>query len=272
MPNRTVLGCTVGAGVLLLFCAAMFSVALLGAAAIVSADGDAAPDAAVADTRWLPADRIRDRIRDSATEPQPTDEVGDAVLGPLNTKALNESKSGGLLRRIFSRGRSTANCQPYAGPVNVARCVPCNAPMLIAPTACVPCGIGRSTNCNCGPNCGCGPNCNCGPYCPGNCRPAIGRKIPEQPALVKRRPGFPNSGWLYPAAIPDFTRAPRGEVKTGGFACANCGRVCVGQDWATDWDSGNPVTFCCRQCWERMTAMERRACFENWSRRQAAGN
>ncbi|MGN6545011.1 MAG: hypothetical protein ACTHK7_08170 [Aureliella sp.] len=84
------------------------------------------------------------------------------------------------------------------------------------------------------------------------------RPVPEQPRVPS-----------YTPRSPDFSRAPRGEVKTGGFACSHCGRITVGDQWATDWIDGEPVTFCCRACWETMSPIERRACFENWTRRQA---
>lgn len=87
-------------------------------------------------------------------------------------------------------------------------------------------------------------------------------KLPEQPPL-----GDDGYGRISPA-IPDFTKSPRGELKTGGYACANCKRATVGDQWATQWtDEGTPISFVCKECWERMSPAERQSAYVNWYRR-----
>jgi hypothetical protein len=74
-----------------------------------------------------------------------------------------------------------------------------------------------------------------------------------------------------PLALPDFGAAPRGQVKTGGYACAGCNRLTVGDAWQTHWTpEGQPVTFVCRSCWEAMNPQQREAAYRTWIARQAA--
>jgi hypothetical protein len=92
------------------------------------------------------------------------------------------------------------------------------------------------------------------------------RKLPEQIPLVDD-----GGEWGRPSrAVPDFDATPRGERKTGGYACANCRRPTVGEDWATQWTpEGTPITYLCRECWEKMTPEQRRTAYLNWYNRAA---
>ncbi len=86
--------------------------------------------------------------------------------------------------------------------------------------------------------------------------------LPEQPPLADD--GLGN----WPAAVPDFTKSPRGERKTGGYACANCRRATVGDQWATQWTAeGTPISFLCRECWDKLTPEQRQSAYVDWFRR-----
>lgn len=90
-------------------------------------------------------------------------------------------------------------------------------------------------------------------------------RLPEQPPLADD--GLGKWPALAPA-VPDFTKSPRGERKTGGYACANCRRPTVGDQWATQWTAeGTPISFLCRECWEKMTPDQRQAAYVAWYRR-----
>jgi hypothetical protein len=91
-------------------------------------------------------------------------------------------------------------------------------------------------------------------------------KLPEQPPLADDNLG--NWSPRLNPAVPDFTKSPRGERKTGGYACANCRRPTVGDQWATQWtDEGTPISFLCRECWEKMTPQQRQTAYVEWYRR-----
>lgn len=94
-------------------------------------------------------------------------------------------------------------------------------------------------------------------------RPAPSKpRLPEQPPLADDRPARVRP------ALPDFTQSPRGERKTGGYACANCKRPTVGDQWATQWtDEGTPISYLCRECWEKMTPEQRQTAYVEWYRR-----
>jgi hypothetical protein len=95
------------------------------------------------------------------------------------------------------------------------------------------------------------------------------RPTPRKPAGLPYQPPLADdqSNRVRPA-VPDFTQSPRGERKTGGYACANCKRPTVGDQWATQWtDEGTPISYLCRECWEKMTPEQRQSAYVEWYRR-----
>lgn len=70
-----------------------------------------------------------------------------------------------------------------------------------------------------------------------------------------------------PATVrpPAAKRDPLTETKTGTYSCTRCKEGKVGTLFHTSWtDEGRPVTYLCRECWEKCTPAERVAHFERW--------
>lgn len=89
-------------------------------------------------------------------------------------------------------------------------------------------------------------------------------RMPEQPLLADD-PSFP--GYRVRPAVPDFEK--RNDRKTGGYACAACGRLTVGDQWATQWTAeGTPISFMCRECWDKASPEQRERAYMHWYRRQ----
>lgn len=86
------------------------------------------------------------------------------------------------------------------------------------------------------------------------------------PRLPEQRPLADDSDYRVRPAVPDFEK--RGDRKTGGYACAACGRITVGDQWATQWtEEGTPISFMCRECWDKSTPEQRQHAYLNWYRR-----
>ena len=88
------------------------------------------------------------------------------------------------------------------------------------------------------------------------------------PPLAEQPPLADDNPQRVRPAVPDFTKSPRGERKTGGYACANCKRLTVGDQWATQWtEQGTPISYLCAECWEKLTPEQRQAAYVDWYRR-----
>jgi hypothetical protein len=89
-------------------------------------------------------------------------------------------------------------------------------------------------------------------------------RMPEQPLLADDS-SFP--GYRVRPAVPDFEK--RTDRKTGGYACLACGRLTVGDQWATQWTAeGTPISFMCRECWDKASPEQRERAYMHWYRRQ----
>lgn len=89
-------------------------------------------------------------------------------------------------------------------------------------------------------------------------------RVPEQPLLADD-PSFP--GYRVRPAVPEFEK--RSDRKTGGYACSACGRLTVGDQWATQWtEEGTPISYMCRECWDKSTPEQRERAYMHWYRRQ----
>lgn len=257
--SRVVLSLSIGT-IFLVVAIAVFSA--LASIVISSSSSDPGSEPRRFPRLWSPLDDRRDPS--SPSRPRSSDNRSNVdKFGPLNFDALEESKEGILDRWRAARAArlrpTSSTCYPsyVYHPVAVTSspaCVPCNQPpsnSIPAPTsspACVPCNQPPSVSIP-------------APTGSTGSKPTT---APEQPLV---RPTCPDGSC--PPRVPNFEAAPRAEKKTGGFTCTSCSKLTVGANWQTTWtDDGTPITFVCRECWERLNPSQRDAVYRSWLARQ----
>lgn len=217
----------------------LFGLIAIGAVVLIALHASC-PEAPERDKRfpnlWSPNGHVRREPAPNAGSLEPRSDIDR--YGPVNSGKLDEKKEGRLLDRLLHR----SECPPqtrFTHPVYVESkrvCGPC-------PPAASP---GSIANCT-----------SCVTVAPHNA-------ATEQPLVAPCLNCVPK--------LPDFNAAPRGEKKTGGFACTNCGAITVGDDWETEWtDDGTPVTFLCKSCWDSLNVFQRKDAYQRWVKRQQAG-
>jgi hypothetical protein len=257
MRSHLVLSFSAGAAAVVVLCCACLVAAIVGVSAAHLRREVDRPRIAP-NLHWQP-------LRGPESEPpvvpgRRRGEIGDGGTlehGPLNTRAADEIKSGGPLSRLLNRDRDGGRyASPNCPPATVAIPQACAPPATLSPTQAptlAPCLPATGTTDR-----------------PPETGSGLAGRVPAA-APTGPLPGCPDGSCPSGAVLrPDFAAAPRGGVKTGGFACAACGQITVGQNWATDWDSGEPVTYCCRRCYDAMTPAQKRETLAAWSKRQQA--
>ncbi len=192
-------------------------------------------------------------------------------LGPVNRAALNEPKQGIIDRIRARRAAACLPCQPqsYSYSYSYTRTVPSvsytyrtitpstyivPAPVVTYPIVSPPIYVEPAQV-----------------VTPAPTKPMMPSAL-QEPVHPTPIPSSNCPGGTCPkpsSSDPFFSSA---EVKTGGFRCAHCQRETVGENWATDWSSENPVTFMCRHCWSRTNANQKLAAYKSWSTQQIASN